>query len=75
MEELKRVTVDIPLELMEEIESFSAQNGIDKKQIFKDALNLYLDYQDLQENELSRFTADPNNKPLSHDEFFEGLDV
>lgn len=75
MEELKSVTIDIPASLVEEIESFSVQNGIDKKEIFKDALNLYLDYQDLQETEAARLTADPNDKPLSHDEFFDGLDI
>lgn len=74
MEELKSVTIEIPKGLAQEIESFSQKNSIDQQKIFKDALNLYLDYQELQESQANSLTADPNNKPLSHDEFFDGLD-
>ena len=73
MEELKSVTVDIPSSLMEEIEEFSSQNNIAREQIFKDALNLYLDYQEMQDQ--ATLTRDPNDRPLSHDEFFDGLDI
>lgn len=72
-DELKSVTIDIPASLVEEIEIFSLQNNIDKKEIFKDALNLYLDYQQMQDQ--AALTRDPNDRPLSHNEFFDGLDI
>lgn len=67
-----KIEATIPTKLFNEIEEFSNLNNIPKDIILKDALNLYLDFQDIQED--TKVTADPNNKPLSADEFFDGLD-
>jgi len=67
-----KIEANIPTKLFNEIEEFSNINNIPKDIILKDALNLYLDFQELQGD--TQITADLNNKPLSADEFFDGLD-
>lgn len=72
-EELKTINLEIPSTLANEIEDISSQLGKSKTEILTDALNMYMDYHDLQFAVES--AKDPNDRPLSHDEFFEGLDI
>jgi predicted DNA-binding protein len=72
-EELKTISLDIPVTLAKEIEDISSQLGKSKTEILTDALNMYMDYHDLQFAVES--AKDPNDRPLTADEFFDDLDI
>ena len=72
-EELKTISIDIPAALAAEIDDISSQLGKSKTEILTDALNMYMDYHDLQFAVES--AKDPNDRPLTADEFFDDLDI
>ena len=73
IEKAQSVTFDIPLEVFQELEILSSQIGKDKQKMFNEALNMYLAYQELSQQQ--KPMEDENNKPLTADEFFDDLDI
>ena len=71
--EFKTTELKLPAELMDELDTLCSELKKEKSQVVIEALNMYLDYHDLQlavEKE-----KDPNDRPLTSEEFFEDLDI
>jgi hypothetical protein len=70
---IQKECFDLEIELVEELEHTAITLQKEKSEIVSEALKLYMDYHDLQTAIES--AKDPKEKPLTHDEFFDGLDI
>ena len=70
---VKPTTFTLSLELLEDLDVMSKEMGKKKTAIVSEALEMYMDYQDLQL--AKKRLNDSNDKTLNADEFFKELGV
>ncbi len=70
---VKPTTFTLSLELLEDLDIMSKEMGKKKTAIVSEALEMYMDYQDLQL--AKKRLNDSNDKTLNADEFFKELGV
>jgi RHH-type transcriptional regulator, rel operon repressor / antitoxin RelB len=67
---VKPTTFTLPLELIEDLDYLSKELGKKKTSIITEALEMYMDYQDLK---LAEKRLNDDSKTLSSEEFFKEL--
>jgi len=72
-EKIESITVELPVELLEDLDKLSVEINKSRKVMVTEALNMYLAYQELSLQQ--KPIEDENNKPLTADEFFDDLDI
>jgi len=72
-EKVESIMVELPLELLEDLDKLSAEINKNRTVMVSEALNMYLAYQELSLQQ--KPIEDENNKPLTADEFFDDLDI
>lgn len=72
-EKIESITVELPVELLEDLDKLSAEIDKSRTVMVSEALNMYLAYQELSLQQ--KPIEDENNKPLTADEFFDDLDI
>jgi len=70
---VKPTTFTLPLEVIEDLDTMAKELGKKKTAIVAEALEMYMDYQDIKVAE--KRLNDPNEKRISADEFFKELGV
>jgi len=70
---VKPSTFTLPLTLLEDLDSLSKELGKKKTAIVSEALEMYMDLQDL--NIAKKRLDDKNDKRVTSDEFFQDLGV
>ena len=69
---VKPTTFTLSLELLEDLDYMSKELGKKKTAIVSEALEMYMDYQDLQ---LAKKRLNDNSKNIKADDFFKELGV
>lgn len=72
-EKVESITVELPIELLEDLDKLSKEINKNRTVMVSEALNMYLAYQELSLQQ--KPIEDENNKPLTADEFFDDLDI
>ena len=72
-EKIESITVELPVELLEDLDKLSVEINKSRTVMVSEALNMYLAYQELSLQQ--KPIEDENNKPLTADEFFDDLDI
>jgi metal-responsive CopG/Arc/MetJ family transcriptional regulator len=72
-EKVESITVELPIELLQDLDKLSVEINKSRKVMVTEALNMYLAYQELSLQQ--KPIEDENNKPLTADEFFDDLDI
>ena len=70
---VKPTTFTLSLELLEDLDSMSKELGKKKTAIVTEALEMYMDYQDLQL--AKKRLEDPNSYTLTHEEVLKELGI
>jgi len=70
---VKPTTFTLPLTLLDELDVLSAELGKKKTAIVSEALEMYLDYQDL--NIAQKRFNDKDDKTVKADDFFKDLGI
>lgn len=70
---VKPTTFTLPLDLIEDLDTMAKELGKKKTAIVSEALEMYMDYQDIKLAE--KRLKDPNDKRMSSDEFFKELGI
>ena len=68
---VKPATFTLPIGLLEDLDALSKALGKKKTAIVAEALEMYMDYQDLQV--AVKRLEDPNEETLSHEEFVKAV--
>lgn len=70
---VKPTTFTLPLDLLEDLDAMSKEMGKKKTAIVSEALEMYMDYQDLKL--AKKRLDDPNSYTLSHEEVLKELGI
>lgn len=67
---VKPTTFTLPLGILEDLDAMAKEMGKKKTAIVSEALEMYMDYQDIK---LAEKRLNDGTKPLSHEEFLKEL--
>lgn len=69
---VKPTTFTLPLEVLTDLNNMAQELGKKKTAIVTEALEMYMDYQDIKE---AQFRLDNSKGTLTHDEMWKKLDL